>query len=830
MLRTAVSFLTIAMLEVGILTASQLPQASAPPSDPADQYRASLNRYCITCHNAKLKTAGLTLDKVDVSNVVSDTPTWEKVIRKLRSNAMPPPGAPKPDKEFYESFPAYLEATIDRNAKLNPGRPAVHRLNRAEYSNAIRDLLAVEIPPETILPADDTGYGFDNIGDVLSVSPTLLEKYLAAARKIRRLAIGDPVMRPSDETYEISDDLIQYGRMSEELPLGSRGGTAIRHNFPADGEYLIKIRLRRDGRGGDGGGKITGVGLKRQLDVRLDKARLKLFNVGGERFGKSADPNDEYDQGDPRQEEYETDGADAGLEVRFAATAGMHLVGVSFLVASDPEPEGVIRSYNRLEIAGFPGRGGRNAEPGVKTIAISGPFNAKSLSETASRQRIFICRPGRRNQGGNPVQLASVSPREDEDACARRILSRLARRAYRRPVNDSDLEHLLKFYTLGRSQGDFEAGIGTALERLLVGPEFLFRIERDPANARPGTDFRISDLELASRLAFFLWSSIPDDELLTVAEAGRLKNPAVLEQQVQRMLRDPRSKALVENFTGQWLQLRKIRELEPDVFLFPNYDENLKEGFQRETELFLEAMVRENHPLMELLSADFTFMNERLARHYGVPNVYGNHFRRVTVSDENRRGLLGHGSILSFTSYANRTSVVLRGVWLLTNILASPPPAPPPNVPPLVEPANDGKVKTLREAMEAHRRNPQCAVCHSRIDPLGFAMENFDAIGQWRTTEGVLKTPIDNSGSLPDGTKFRGPVGLRQLLLSQPDRFATSVIENLLTYAIGRGVEYYDQPVVRRIRKETAPDYRWRSLIMSVIQSESFQMRRTPEL
>src|SRR5712691_3370634 len=780
----------LALVGVGSLQSAKPQQPSTAATATPAEYRAVLNRYCVTCHNEKLKTADLMLDKIDLQNVLASAEVWEKVIRKLRGNAMPPPGLPHPDKAFYESFPAYLETTIDLAAagKINPGRTAIHRLNRVEYANAVHDLLAVDIDGEALLPPDDSGYGFDNIGDVLSVSPTLMERYLTAAHRVSRLAIGDSGMRPVEETYTLPKGIIQNERMSEDLPLRSRGGMAVRHNFPADGEYTIKIRMQRDGDPVNGdGGAIRGVGLKRQIDVRLDKVRLKLFTVGGERFGESAG---EEGGGDPRQQEYETHGADANLEVRVPVKAGPHVVGAAFLPTEDPEPEGVIRGRSRVE---FGKRGGKNAEPGVGSVTISGPYNAKSLGETPSRKKIFGCHPAGIEQDGNTLKPVSPNAARDEEACATKVLSTLAHRAYRRPVTDADLQHLLRFYKTGQSKGGFEAGIELALERLLVGPEFLFRDERDPANLGPGASYRISDLDLASRLSFFLWSSIPDDELLGIAEGGKLKDPAVLEQQARRMLADPRSKAFTRNFFGQWFQLRLLADLAPDVSEFPEYDENLRQAFLQETELFLDSMVGEDHPLMQLLNADYTFLNERLARHYRIPNVYGSRFRRVTLTDDNRRGLLGQGSILSLTSYPNRTSVVLRGVWLLTNILATPPPPPPPNVPPLKDRGEDGRIKSVREAMEEHRANPGCAACHLRMDPLGFAMENFNGIGQWRTTEG------------PENT----------------------VIEKLLTYANGRGVEYYDEPVVRRIKRQAAPDYRWSSLILGIIKSEPFQMRRT---
>ncbi len=805
---------------------------------PASQYRALLDKYCVTCHNEKLKTAGLLLDKMDLENIPAGAETWEKVIQKLRGNAMPPPGLPRPDKSFYNDFPAYLETTIDHAAfaKLNPGRPAVHRLNRAEYVNAVRDLLDLDVEADSLLPNDDSGYGFDNIGDVLTVSPTLLERYLSAARTVSRLAIGDRTMRPDIQTYQLPQELKQNDRMSEDLPFGTRGGVALRHNFPADGDYIVKVRLKRVGDlvNGDGG-VVIGVALKRQLELSLDSARVKLFSVGGEHFGKSGQGDGggalqtyglgDLFAGDPKQVEYEGS-ADAGLEARIPVKAGPHSVGVAFRMEDDSVTEGVLRENLRFDFGGSKGQT-KTSEPLIDSVIIRGPFDAKGLSETPSRRRIFVCHPAT-----SPIKLASLnsgnSAKEDEN-CAAKILSTLARRAYRRPVNDGDVQPLMGLYRRGQSKGGFEAGIEMALQGMLVSPKFLFRVERDPANAAPGSVHHISDLELASRLSFFLWSSIPDDQLLDLATRGRLSNREVMGQQIRRMLADSRSKALVSNFAGQWLQLRHVAELSPDNNEFPDFDENLRQAFERETELFLDSMVREDRPLMELLDANYTFVNDRLARHYEIPNVYGSSFRRVTLTDENRRGLLGQGSILSLTSYPTRTSVVLRGVWLLTNILATPPPAPPPNVPALKDRGNDGRIRSVRESMEEHRANPVCASCHLRMDPLGFALENFDGIGKWRATEGRGNTPIDSSGRLPDGTTFKGPAELRKILMSKPDQFATAVIEKLLTYAMGRGVEYFDEPVVRKIRREAAPDYRWSALITGVINSEPFQMRRTRE-
>ncbi|MBI4464008.1 MAG: DUF1592 domain-containing protein [Acidobacteria bacterium] len=700
---------------------------------------------------------------------------------------------PRPDKATYDSFATYLETELDRAATAhpNPGRPAIHRLNRAEYTNAIRDLLAVDIDGRSLLPTDDSGYGFDNIADVLSVSPLLLERYMSAARKISRRAIGDAAIRPDVETYDVPQFLTQEDRTSEDLPFGSRGGIAIRHHFPLDGDYTIRIRLQRNF-----DGYILGLGEPHQLEVRLDRARIKLFTIGGEHKSKQ------------EQEEYVQFTADAGLEIRFPANAGTRLVGVAFLKETS-KSEDVLRSRLLGYVFSHPGEG----NPAVGSVAISGPYDAKGPGETPSRRKIFVCRP---------------TGSQDEETCAKKILSTLARRAYRRPVTDADVQTLLGFYKAGRGEGGFEAGIEMALQAILVSPEFLFRIERNPVNVAPGAAYRISDFELASRLSFFLWSSIPDDQLLDLAARGKLQDSEVLQQQARRMLQDARSKALVNNFAGQWLYLRNMGSVSPDPDAFPDFDDNLREAFQRETELFFESLLREDRSVVALLNADYTFLNERLARHYQIPNVYGSHFRRVVLSEEERKGLLGQGSILTVTSYANRTSPTIRGKWLLENILGTPPPPPPPNGPSLKDRGENGKILSVRQRLEQHRANPVCASCHSRMDPLGFALENFDAIGKWRTAED--NTPVDSSGVLPDGTKFQGPAELRKILLSNPEQFVTTITEKLLTYALGRGVEYYDAPAIRKIVREAAPnDYRWSALIMGIVKSTPFQMRRSLE-
>jgi hypothetical protein len=744
-----------------------------------------------------LKTAGLMLDQADVDQVGENPAVWEKVVRKLRAGQMPPQPLPRPDKATYDGFATYLETALDRTAAAhpNPGRTGVHRLNRAEYSNAVRDLLAMDIDDLSILPADDSGGGFDNIADVLSVSPLLMEKYLSAARKISRLAVGDPTIRSEVGRYEVSEYLKQDERMSEDLPFGSRGGMAVRYHFPLDGEYVVKIRLQRTENL-----FVRGIAEPHTLDVRLDGARVKSFTLGGEHKGR-AEGTGAMDSVDPdqRESDYERT-ADAGLEVRFPAKAGTRVVGVAFL----NEFSAAENQRGESEIA-------------VSNITITGPYNARGPGETPSRRRIFVCTP---------------SGAKDDETCARKILSTLARRAYRRPVTDADLPELLNLYREGRgsdsSEAGFEAGILMGLRRILISPEFLFRIERDPPDAAPNTAYRISDLELASRLSFFLWSSVPDDELLNLAEKGRLRSSEVLEQQVRRMLADARSRSLVDNFAGQWLYLRNMKTAHPSKDVFPDFDENLRDAFQRETELFFESMLREDHSVLDLLRANYTFVNERLAAHYGIPNIHGSRFRRVTLADQNRRGLLGQGSILTVTSIANRTSPVLRGKWVLENLLGTPPPEPPPNVPPLKEKGEGGAERTMRQQMEEHRANAVCAGCHKLMDPIGFALDNFNAIGQWRTAEG--KAPIDASGVLPDGSPIKGPAELQKVLLSRPEQFARTITEKLLTFALGRGVEYYDQPVIRRIVREAAPgDYRWSALIMGIIKSDPFQMRQSRE-
>ena len=765
-------------------------QPGATPVTAASQ-RALLEQYCVTCHSDRLRTGGLTLEAIDLADIAGNAETLEKVVRKLRAGAMPPQPRPRPDQPAYDGLRTWLETELDRTAaaNLNPGRTeALHRLSRTEYHNVIRDLLELEVDVTDLLPADDTSYGFDNVAGVLGVSPTLMERYLVAARKISRLAVGSPVPSPTAETFRIASDLGQDSHI-EGLPFGTRGGTLIDYNFPEDAEYVIAVL--------PDGALFAG---PHQLEVSLDGERVELFTVGrtleeGERRSAYAA------EAEPR-------------EVRLPVTAGPHQVGVTFLKRTAAEQERTRKLYLR-PFTGEGSGGDSRYQPYVDSVTVTGPFEASGARpavDTPSRARLFVCRP----TGAGATATA----------CATQILSTLARRAYRRPVTSDDVDQLLTFFDQGAGSDGFDGGIELALRRLLVSPEFLFRIERDPAGAGPGTIYALSDLELASRLSFFLWSSIPDDELLDVAARGELQDTAVLEAQARRLLADPRAVALVTNFAGQWLSLRNAAAVQPDEDLFPDFGEGLRQGFRRETELLFESILHENRSVVELLSADYTFVNERLARHYGIPNVQGSHFRRVTLDDPGRGGLLGHGSILTVTSHANRTSPVKRGKWILENILGSPPPPPPPNVPALEETTAD-KQLTMREAMEQHRANPVCASCHRMMDPPGLSLEPFDAIGRRRPVS-QTKVAMDVTGVLPDGTEFNGPAGLRQALLAHPDRFVTTLTEKLLTYAIGRGVEYYDAPAVRAVTRAAVPDdYRLTALIMGVVKSTPFRMRST---
>src|SRR2546427_36528 len=707
-------------------------QTAAPAvsfATPSPSAGNIINRYCVTCHNGKLKTAGLEIDSLDANHVAGNAQQWEKIVTKLRTGEMPPPGRPRPDAATYRAVAAALEQDLDAAAaaKPHPGRVPVHRLNRTEYTNAVRDLLGVEIDGRALLAADEADQeGFYNVASVLSVSPALLENYLSAARTISRLAVGDAGLHPVIDTFKISKALVQDERLSDDLPFGSQGGALIRYDFPLDAEYTIKVLLRRQEYD-----YIIGMGEPHQLDFRLDGVRVKRFTVGGEAKGMTNPENFAGNtQGDPEFEEY-MHTADAHLEVRVPVKAGVHEVGVSF-VRRFWEPEGVLQppqtGFGRTTNEYYHGN------PAVEIVSIGGPYGVPAAGDSPSRRKAFICRP--HNTAGR-----KGSPDQRGVSCAKNILSTLAARAYRRPLTESDIKTLLDFYNAGKAEAGFDAGIQRGIERILAAPSFLFRVEREPAGLAAGAAYRLSDLDLASRLSFFLWSSIPDDELREAAARGKLHDPAALEQQVQRMLRDPRSNALVDNFASRWLELSKLSGVVPDTELYPEFDENLRDAMERETKLFVGSQVHDNRSVVELLTADYSFLNERLAAHYGIRNIYGNHFRRVTFTDSTRGGLLGQSSVLTVTSYPNRTSVTMRGRWLLANLLGAPPPPPPPDIPALKEAGVEGQPRSLRERMEMHRNSPACASCHQRMDLLGFALENFDALGKWRTSSGGA--PLD---------------------------------------------------------------------------------------
>ncbi len=790
-----------------------MPAEAQAPSGP-ELLESTLKRHCLTCHSDRVRTADLSLEALDVSQAGEHAEVWEKVISKLRTRSMPPAGRPRPSDDTYELLAGWLETEVDRFAAAhpNPGRTeAFHRLNRAEYANAIRDLLALDVDVAALLPADNIDeHGFDNIADVLTVSPSLMDRYLSAARKIGRLVVGEAPHGPVTETYKVPILLKQGDRMGDGLPFGSRGGIGIRHYFPVDGDYELSIRLHRNYVN-----YVRGLGSRHELEVRLDGALVQSFIFGGEEpEGVQAPASYAGNQfGDPAWEEYMLY-ADADMRVWFEAQAGPRVVGVSF-VRRFTEPEGVLQPRQTAFAAAADEE--RDGDAAVEQVAISGPFASAGPGDTPSRKAVFVCTPASRAA-------------EDETACARRILSSLARRAYRRPLDAADLDTLMGFFQSGRQDASFDAGIQLALERLLISPDFLFRIERDPADVEPGSPYAITDLELASRLSFFLWSSIPDARLLELAERRELQDPAVLEAETRRLLSDPRAASLVRNFAGQWLYLRNLAGIVPDAETFPEFDENLRNAFRLETELFVESLIREDRSVLDLMGADYTFANERLALHYGIPNVYGSHFRRVELDPElaeRRGGIFGHGSLLTATSYPNRTSPVLRGKWVLTNILGTPPPPPPADVPDLPDRGEDGRPATVRERLQRHRESPVCSACHAPMDPLGLALENYDAIGSWRT-EGQAGLPIDASGQLPDGTDFHGPTGLRTLLLERRDQLVGTVVEKLLSYALGRGPEYHDQPTVRAITRTAASDdYRWSSIIVGIVKSTPFRMRRS---
>jgi mono/diheme cytochrome c family protein len=785
-----VALVVVSLLRVDLLTAQTPAQVTRPAAAPP---AAVFTQYCVTCHNARLKTAGLVIDPAGLADVGAGAEVWEKVVRKLRTTTMPPAGAPRPDKATYESTAAFLESELDRAALAHPqlGKlPLVHRLSRTEYQNAVRDLLSIDALPnevriDLLLPPDNISSGFDNIADLLFVSPSNMERYLDAARKMARLAVGDPAMPVMVNIHKLEPEHPQDERV-DDLPFGTRGGLAVRSEFPVDGRYLVKVELAGAARE------------RHELEVTVDGALAALRAIGEE------PPAGGRGRGRGGA------AAAAPLEFPLNVKAGPKVIGVSFVQHTEARDENTLRPRMRS----------RGTQPAIASVTISGPYDVTTAGDSPSRKRIFVCRPST-GSGQGPSTASTELP------CARQILSTLARRAYRHPIVEADIQDLLPFYESGRKEGSFDRGIQKAIERLLVSSQFLFRIERTPSTIAPGATYRLSDLELASRLSFFLWSSIPDDALLDAAIGGRLKDPNVLEQQVRRMLVDPRSDSLATNFAAQWLFLRDIDAKRPDEVLFPNFDETLRDALRRETELFVRSVFRENRSVTELLTANYTFLNERLAAHYGIPNIKGSYFRRVTLpAGSVRGGLLGQGSILTLTSYSTRTSPVLRGKWVLENLLSSAPPPPPADIPALrTEAAATGKPLTMREAMAQHRANPSCAGCHARMDPIGFAMENLDAVGAWRDADAF--NPIDAVGVFPDGTKFDGVAGLKQELLRQSDQFVATVAKKLLMYAIGRNLQYYDAPSVRAVLKDAgASGHTMPALVLAVVKSRPFQMRQ----
>ncbi len=791
--------------------------ASAEEKASTASIQRVIDRYCVTCHNEELKTGNLRLDDVDLSRVVEDGALWEKVIHKLTAEEMPPADKPQPSKGAHRALLSHLVTTLDAasEASPNPGRPAVHRLNRTEYANSIYDLLGLEIDPSLFVSEDESSFGFDNVADALNLTPMMMERYMFAASKISRMAIGDVNARPITHRYDAPSYQLQMDRMGDDFSFGSRGGLSVRHHFPADGEYIVRVDIEsaspeasRD--------RFQRSTADEELFVRVDGVRKEKFNIKMPqdhvfRWGeKNSLKVKQYSEDEDEElDEFLVDYRRARtFEARIAVEAGTRTVTAEFLKRTlayeGDRPEHYPVFYN------FHGQS--QVEPAVIEFQIDGPYNVTSIGhEATSRKKIFTNYP--------------KSPEEETDV-AREILSKLARQAYRRPINSGDMDTLIRLYEQGHREGGFEKGIQLALELILADPEFLFRVEAQPKGVTPGEAYALSDLELASRLSFFLWSSPPDAELLGIAERGELRDSGVVEAQVRRMMADARSESLVDNFAGQWLYLRNMEAINPDTKTFPEFDGELRIAMRRETELFFASQLREDRGVPELLSANYTYLNGRLAEHYGIPGVSGSHFRRVELDDENRGGLIGQASIWTVTSYATRTSPVVRGRWVLENLMGSPPPPPPADVPDFPEPSEATKDLTMRQRFEEHRSNPVCASCHAKMDPVGFALENFDAVGKWRT-HNSYGLALDTKGTMPDGTILEGPSGLRDALLGKVDEFTRTAIQKLLVYALGRGIEYYDQPTVRRIMRESeSDDYRWSSVILEIVNSTPFQMRR----
>jgi Protein of unknown function (DUF1592)/Protein of unknown function (DUF1588)/Protein of unknown function (DUF1585)/Protein of unknown function (DUF1587)/Protein of unknown function (DUF1595) len=779
---------------------TSLPSPSAVSTGaPPSSHRRLLDRYCVTCHNERLKTAGLRLDQIDVTSPGVEPEVWEKVVRKLHTGIMPPATAPQPPRADRRALLTWLETELDTAAaaRPNPGRTeTLRRLNRTEYRNAIRDLLALDIDAASLLPPDESGHGFDNV-TVSDLSPMLLDRYISAAQKISRLAIGRTQSSLQSEVIRVPADLTQEDQLPG-LPIGTRGGVAVPYTFAENGEYDIQVWLAKSLEG-----NVSGLREPRPHEMLLliDREPVATFTIQ-----KTANVDDTV--------------VDRDLKARVAVSAGPHELAVTFV----KDGSSLLESGRQPLQSHYNDRRHPRIAPAVDQVSVAGPYAPKGAVDTPSRRRLFVCPP---SLVGTAASFGGAGRVGDEEKCAKTILTTLMRRAYRRPISSADLDRPMAFYREGRAGGGFEAGIGRALSAVLINPAFLFRVESDQEKTPPGGVYRVSDLELASRLSFFLWSSIPDDELLDAAIRGTLSRPGEVEKQTRRMLADRRSSNLATNFAGQWLRLRNLEAVVPDARQFPDFDDNLRQAFRQETELFIDSVVREDRSVLDLIRTDYTFLNERLARHYGISGVYGSRFRRVKLAPESQRGgLLRHGSVLSVTSYATRTSPVIRGVWVLSNIFGAPPPPPLPNVPSLDENAIAASLP-MRERLAAHRNNAVCANCHRTIDPVGFSLESFNAVGQWRDHEGDDQ-PIDATGALPGTGEYRGVAGLEQALLSRPELFAGTLTEKLLTFALGRGVEYYDAPAVRRIVREAERDgYRFSSLILGIVKSVPFQNRRS---
>jgi hypothetical protein len=771
-------------------------------SHTASRYRAFVDHYCVNCHNRYDRTAGLSLEGLDLAKAGADADVWEKAVRKLRVGMMPPTDAPRPPDGERRALVSWLQGQLDDAAVPDPGPALVHRLNRAEYENAIRDLLHLDVDAAALLPPDDSAFGFDNNAEALGTSPVLVEQYLSAAGKVAALAVGDPSTGPSAQTFRVRQDASQNVPISG-MPIGTEGGDSWHVVLPLDGEYQLNVRYFKSNLGA-----MKGLETAHEIEIAVDGERVHTATIGGPEDFAALMHNI-------------TEAADA-VEARSSATvpltAGPHDISVGFIY------QGAVQTTRRLEpfVRSSQDILDVTGHPHIQTLTVTGPYHASDSGDTPSRQRIFVCRPE-----GHESSAAARSETAERE-CAHEILSSLARRAYRGEATPRDIDTLLTFYETGRAKRGFEAGIQTAIERLLASPKFTFRIEHDPETLPPGAVHPVSDLELASRLSFFLWSSIPDDELLDLADRGKLSEPTVLEAQVRRMLADPKASALVDNFAAQWLYLRNLNSFVPNSVGFPDFDDNLRQGFLTETKLFFGSIVDEDRNVLDLMTADYTFLNERVAKHYGVPGVYGTRFRRVKLEDERRWGLLGKGSVLMVSSHTDRTSPVVRGKWVLENLLGTPPPAPPPDVPPLKD-VSDPNL-TMRERLEAHRQNAVCASCHALMDPIGFSLENFNAVGAWRDREAGIDSPlIDASGRLVDGTPIDGPIELRKALVREPEIFVSTVVEKLMTYALGRGLTSHDMPVVREIVRNAADDdYRFSAIVLGIVDSVPFRMRAKP--